>query len=34
MLGRCVSSLKSHGSVGVNPEEGHEDNQRVGAPFL
>ena len=27
-------SQKGHGDVGVAPEEGHEDDQRAGAPSL
>ncbi|PKU36391.1 hypothetical protein llap_13305 [Limosa lapponica baueri] len=25
---------KGHGSIGVSPEEGHEDDERAGAPLL
>ncbi|PKU43954.1 rna-directed dna polymerase from mobile element jockey- hypothetical protein [Limosa lapponica baueri] len=28
------STRKGHGPIGVSPEEGHEDDQRAGAPLL
>ncbi|PKU49364.1 rna-directed dna polymerase from mobile element jockey- hypothetical protein [Limosa lapponica baueri] len=28
------SAQEGHGPVGMGPEEGHEDDQRAGAPYL